>query len=120
MPPRSGNSHMLGFLSIFQCASLNVDTYKDLSSQRIQCGRLLDVPNACINISISQSPDGSIHVASHTGILIMAPEDRPNELGMLTNRTSYEVPQGVKCEIDEMVRTLQPRYGASETYLKNI
>ncbi|WP_286203901.1 EspG domain-containing protein, partial [Escherichia coli] len=72
------------------------------------------------NISISQSPDGSIHVASHTGILIMAPEDRPNELGMLTNRTSYEVPQGVKCEIDEMVRTLQPRYGASETYLKNI
>ncbi|WP_283572599.1 EspG domain-containing protein, partial [Escherichia coli] len=51
---------------------------------------------------------------------IMAPEDRPNELGMLTNRTSYEVPQGVKCEIDEMVRTLQPRYGASETYLKNI
>ncbi|ENI0078029.1 secretion protein EspG, partial [Escherichia coli] len=82
--------------------------------------RSLDVPNACINISISQSPDGSIHVASHTGILIMAPEDRPNELGMLTNRTSYEVPQGVKCEIDEMVRTLQPRYGASETYLKNI
>lgn len=118
--PEAATAICSAFYQSFNVPALMLTHTRISQAREYNVERSLDVPNACINISISQSPDGSIHVASHTGILIMAPEDRPNELGMLTNRTSYEVPQGVKCEIDEMVRTLQPRYGASETYLKNI
>ncbi|EFO9020958.1 secretion protein EspG, partial [Escherichia coli] len=68
------------------------------------------LPNACLNISLSQTPGCDIHVASHTGVRIMAPADRPDVMGMLTNRTTYTVSPNLKCKIDEMVKEIKPQY----------
>ncbi|WP_233708743.1 EspG domain-containing protein [Escherichia albertii] len=46
----------------------------------------------------------------------MASEDRDNVVGVLTMRTSYEIPLGTKCEIPELVRVIKPTYSASEAY----
>ena len=117
--PEAATAICSAFYQSFNVPALTLTHERISKASEYNAERSLDTPNACINISISQSSDGNIYVTSHTGVLIMAPEDRPNEMGMLTNRTSYEVPQGVKCTIDEMVRALQPRYAASETYLQN-
>lgn len=117
--PEAATAICSAFYQSFNVPALTLTHERISKASEYNVERALDIPNACVDISIVQSSDGNIHVTSHTGVLIMAPADRPNEIGMLTNRTSYDVPQGVKCEIDAMARTLKPTYGASETYLKN-
>ncbi len=117
--PEAPTAICSAFYQSFNVPALMLTHVRISQASAYNAQRSLDMPNACINISITQSSEGSIHVTSHTGVLIMAPEDRPNQLGMLTNRTSYEVPPGVKCEPNEMARMLKAKYASSETYLNN-
>ncbi|MCZ7516746.1 secretion protein EspG [Escherichia albertii] len=78
--------------------------------------KLLHLPNAHFSINISSSSDGGLYVFNNVGACIMASEDRGNVVGVLTMRTSYEIPLGTKCEIPELVRVIKPTYSASEAY----
>lgn len=114
--PGAATAICSAFYQSFNVPSLTLTHTRVAQASQLNAGNSQPLPNACLNISLSQTPGGDIYVASHTGVQIMAPEDRPNELGMLTNRTTYTVPKDLKCKINDMVSAIKPQYAASETY----
>ncbi|EGD8977998.1 hypothetical protein DN797_25770 [Escherichia coli] len=114
--PGAATAICSAFYQSFNVPSLTLTHTRVAQASQLNAGNSQPLPNACLNISLSQTPGGDIYVASHTGVQIMAPEDRPNELGMLTNRTTYSVPKDLKCKINDMVSAIKPQYAASETY----